>query len=280
MNLSGKVAVVTGATGGVGSALVRKFAAAGTKVAAVDLDQDKLDALIAEIGASNAVGFALDVSDRVAYSALLDNVEERFGPLDFLCNVAAIMPVAPFDAEDPDLTDRVIDVNLRAVVHSTKDAARRMRPRGSGHIVNVASGAGWLAGGGVSTYCASKFGLVGYSESVAQELSGTGINISVVAPGVVKTDLSKGFAQVRGVRAVEPEEVADGILSVIHKPQFAKFVPAPLGVMSLMFSGMPYRVRDFLTRISGTRNIALKSDMAQRAEYERWVADGAHRERV
>lgn len=271
MTLNGKVGVVTGATGGVGSALAERLARKGAKVAMADLKQDALDAVAARIG-DNVLPMALDVSDRGAYSRYLDAVEERLGPLDFLCNVAAIMPISAFDDERPAMTSRILDVNLEAVIHSTKDAARRMKQRGSGHIVNVVSGAGWLAGGGVATYVASKFGVLGYSESVAMELRGTGVAISVVAPAVIKTEMSKGLKDVRGVRAVEPWEVADAIIAVLEKPRFAKFVPKSIGVMCMTFSAVPYRVRHFLTRVTGTDLLLLKADRNARADYERAVA--------
>jgi short-subunit dehydrogenase len=275
--LRGKVAVVTGASGGVGSALAAHLAREGVKVAMADLDQEALDAVAATIDAPGVVAMALDVSDSAAYTRYLDEVELRLGPIDILCNVAAIMPIARFEEERDEMTARILAVNLAAVIHSTKDASRRMKARGSGHIVNVASGAGWLAGGGVATYCASKFGLVGYTESVAMELRGTGVDISVVAPAVIKSEMSKGLKDVRGVRAVEPWEVAAGIVDVLRRPRFAAFVPKSIGVMSLGFSAVPYPIRHFLTRISRTDLLLLNADRSARADYEQRVAAAVER---
>jgi short-subunit dehydrogenase len=188
--------------------------------------------------------------------------------------VAAIMPISAFDEERDAMSVRIVAVNLEAVIHSTKEAARRMKPRGSGHIVNVASGAGWLAGGGVATYVATKFGVVGYSESVSMELRGSGVDISVVAPAVIKTEMSKGLKDVRGVRAVEPWEVADGIIDVLQYPRFAAFVPRSIGVMAMGFSAVPYKLRHFLTRISRTDLLLLNADQSARVDYERRVAAG------
>jgi short-subunit dehydrogenase len=272
---SGKTAIVTGASGGVGSALAKQLIREGAKVAMLDLEQDKLDAVAAEAG-GETLPLAVDVSDREAYTNVFDQVEERLGGLDFLCNVAAIMPISPFDAEREAVTSKIIDVNLHAVIHSTQEAARRMKRRGDGHIINVASGAGWLAGGGVATYCATKFGVVGYSESVAMELRGTGVDISVVAPAIVKTQMSTGLKDVRGVRAVEPEEVAEAIVKTLKNPgKFAVFVPAGIGVMSLMVSGMPYKIRHMITRLTRTDLLLLKADMSKRAEYESRVLGSA-----
>jgi short-subunit dehydrogenase len=271
-SLNGKVAVVTGASGGVGSALARKLAQRGVKVAMADLHQDKLEAVAASITSGTVLPMALDVSEREAYSRYLDEVELRLGPIDFLCNVAAIMPISPFDEERNDMTQRILDVNLGAIIYSTKDACRRMKARGSGHVVNVASGASWLAGGGVATYCASKFGLLGYTESVKMELRGTGVEVSVVVPAVIKSEMSKGLKDVRGVRAVDPAEVADGIIRVLERPKFAEFVPKSIGVMSLGFSAVPYRIRHLLTRVSRTDLLLLQADQSARTDYEQRLA--------
>lgn len=269
-SLAGKTAIVTGATGGVGNALAHALAREGVKVAMADLDQEKLDEAAAKVGAG-AIGMALDVSDREAFSAYIDEVERQLGPLDILCNVAAIMPVGDFDLEKSATTDRIIEINLLGVIHSTKDAAHRMKRRGQGHIVNVASGAGWIAGGGGATYCASKFGVVGYSESVALELRGSGVEISVIAPAVIKTEMSTGLTEVRGVRAVEPSEVADAIVECLKHPRFAVFVPKAIGVMAMSFSAIPHRARHFIARMANTDKLLLTADMSKRADYEHRV---------
>jgi short-subunit dehydrogenase len=266
---------VTGASGGVGSALAVQLAREGVKVAMLDLDQAKLDAVAAQAG-GETLPLAVDVSDLEAYTNVFDQAEEHLGTVDFLCNVAAIMPISPFDAERAAVTTKIIEVNLHAVIHSTQEAARRMKRRGEGHIINIASGAGWLAGGGVATYCATKFGVVGYSESVAMELRGSGVDISIVAPAIIKTQMSTGLKDVRGVRAVEPSEVAEAIVRTLRNPgKFAVFVPPSIGAMALTFSAVPYRIRHLLTRLSRTDLLLLKADMGQRAEYESRVTGGA-----
>ena len=147
-SFAGRTAIVTGATGGVGSALAKKLAEdEGMKVAMADLDQAKLDEVAAGIR-GETLPKALDVSDPQAYTAYIDEVEQQFGPLDYLCNVAAIMPINDFDAEDDAMTHQIIAVNLEAVIHSTKEAARRMKTRGSGHVVNPPPAPGGLPGAG------------------------------------------------------------------------------------------------------------------------------------
>jgi NAD(P)-dependent dehydrogenase (short-subunit alcohol dehydrogenase family) len=266
-SLSGKVAIVTGGTGGVGNALAKALVREGAKVGFCDLDPAKVEAAVPEVG-GGAIGRAVDVTDIDAYRAFIDEVEREHGPLDILVNVAAIMPIGRFEEEKDSTSKRIIDINLTAVVLSTKEAARRMKPRGSGHIVNVASGAGWVAGGGGATYCASKFGVVGYSESVALELHGTGVDISVIAPAVIKTEMSAGLKEVRGLKPSTPEDVAEAIIGGLKRPRFAVFQPKAMGAMAFMFSAMPYRIRHGLARVAKSDKLLLDFDPGARSAYE------------
>ena len=270
--VAGRVALVTGAAGGIGRELARRLATDGARVALADLDQAAVDAVAEELPAG-VIARALDVTDADAYAALMDEVEATLGPLDILCNVAGVMPLGPFDEEDRATTEQTIAVNLLAVMQSTKEAARRMRPRNDGHIVNVASGGGWVAAGGGATYSASKFGVVGYSESVALELRGTGVEISVIAPAIVKTALAAGLQRVRGLPELEPETVADAIVQALERPRFAVFVPRRMGVMALAFSGMPHGIRHRISRAMRADRLLLHADMRARETYENHTFD-------
>ena len=119
------------------------------------------------------------------------------------------MAVGPFDEEDEATAVRQLEINLHAVIHGTKEAVRRMKPRGTGHIVNVASSAGKTGFPNLATYCATKHGVVGLSEAVRVELRGTGVEISVVMPAIVRTELAAGLAERAASRCSTPEEVAD-----------------------------------------------------------------------
>ena len=146
-SLSGKVAVVTGGARGIGQALARALAREGVVVAIGDLDAAAAEAAAAELG-NGSIGLALDVTDRPGFTAFLDEVEQRLGPLDILVNNAGIMHVTPLDEEDDASVTRQLEINLHAVIHGTQEAMRRMRPRNTGHIVNVASLAGRAAAPG------------------------------------------------------------------------------------------------------------------------------------
>lgn len=271
-NLAGKVAFVTGAAQGAGYATAKALARHGVKVALADLDGAKVVAAAEQIG-GGAIGLGLDVTDRADYVAALDEAELSLGPIDILINNAGIMPVGPFVQETDATSQRVIEINFHAMLFGSKQAVRRfLARRARGHIVNVASGAGWIPGGGGVSYSGSKFAVVGFSQALAWELHGTGIDVSVVAPAVIKTQLGAGLADVKGLRKVDAEDVGAAIVKGLQRPRFAIWVPFEMGVLALTMSALPYRLRALLARLTNADRLLLQADSQARAAYESSIA--------
>ncbi len=271
-NIQGKVALVTGAAQGAGFATARALAAEGVKVALVDLDATAVKSAAAEIGGS-AIGLAVDVTDHHAYLEALDETERVLGPLDILVNNAGIMPIGPFDQETDATAARVVEINFHAMLFGSKQALRRFKAHGiNGHIINVASGAGWIPGAGGVSYGGSKAAVVAFSEALNWELHGTGIEVSVVAPAVIKTRLGDGLADVKGLRKVTPDDVAGGIVKCLKKPRFVVWVPFEMGILSVFMCGLPYRARAAIARLTNADKLLLTADSTARSNYEQSIA--------
>jgi NAD(P)-dependent dehydrogenase (short-subunit alcohol dehydrogenase family) len=272
-SLHGNVVAITGGGRGIGRAIARALSAQGARVAVCDLDGATAGATAAELG-GDAIGLACDVTDHAALIAFIDTVEQRLGPLDVLINNAGIMPVTPLVDEDDASIARQLELNLRAVIVGTREAMRRMTPRRGGHIVNVASVAGRTGFPHLATYCATKHGVVGLSEAVRAELRGTGVEVSVVMPSLVNTELASGISQAK-VKTVEPEEVAAAVVAALQVPRFDVFVPKATGRLVGMGAMLPRRAREAVARIVGGHDVTRGADPAARAAYEARAARSA-----
>jgi NAD(P)-dependent dehydrogenase (short-subunit alcohol dehydrogenase family) len=272
-SLTGKVVAITGGGRGIGRAIAQALTREGARVAVGDLDQESAERTAAELG-GDTVGLGIDVTDRPALVAFLDEVEQRLGPLDVLVNNAGIMVVTPLTEESPDSIARQLDLNLRAVIHGTQEAMRRMVPRRTGHIVNMASIAGRSGFPNLITYSASKFGVVGLSEAARAELRGTGVEVSVVMPAVVRTELVAGLADSR-VKAVEVDDVAAEVVSALKHPRFDVFVPRSNGPLVQLTSPLPRTWRDAIGRWIKADRPLLEADRSARAAYEARAAASA-----
>ena len=272
-SLSGRVAVVTGGGRGIGKAIAKALVDEGARVAIGDLDGSAAAQAAAELG-RDTLGMQLDVTDHAGYTAFLDEVERRLGGIDVLVNNAGIMPVTPLAEEDAASIVRQLEVNLHAVIHGTQEAVRRMVPRRTGHIVNMASIAGRLGFPNLATYSATKHGVVGLSESVRWELRHTGVEISVVMPSVVRTELTAGLASSR-VPPVTAEDVAAEVVRALQFPRFDVFVPRANGPLVQATAVLPRRVREALARALRIDQPLLKADRAARAAYEERAAASA-----
>ena len=265
-SLTGKVAVVTGGGRGIGKAISHALAREGVRVAIADLDAAVAQQAAAEVG-GGAVGLALDVTDRPAFTAALDQLERDLGPMDILVNNAGIMPVGPIEHESDATTLRQLELNLHAVIHGSREAVRRMKPRGTGAIVNVASLAGKAGAPGGATYSACKHGVVGLCESLRGELYGTGVEVHVVMPAFVNTELAAGTKEIRGVKRSTPEDVADGFVEALKYGYFEVWVPKNLKALMISTAITPRRFSEWLGRKMGGTAL-MHADKGARAAYE------------
>jgi NAD(P)-dependent dehydrogenase (short-subunit alcohol dehydrogenase family) len=278
-SLTGKVVVITGGARGIGNAIAHALAREGALVAIGDLEAAAADAAAAQLG-GRSLGLALDVTDRPGFTAFLDAVEQRLGPLDILVNNAGIMPLGPFEDESDASVTRQLEINLHAVIYGTQEAVRRMRPRQTGHIVNIASLAGRAAAPGLATYCATKHAVVGFSETVRAELRGSGVEITVVLPGFARTELATGVPDLRGVKRVTPEEIAAATVAALKAPRFDVWVPRRLGPLISFGAVLPRRWREAVSRAMNSDHVA-DTDRRARAAYEARAAESApHAEQI
>jgi len=273
-SLHGKVAVVTGGGRGIGKALALALTSEGCRVAIGDVDVAAAKAAAAELG-NGAVGLHVDVTDRPGFTAFLDDVERRLGPIDVLVNNAGIMAVGPLDEEDEATAVRQVEINLHGVIHGTKQAMRRMKPRGTGHIVNIASSAGKTGYPHIATYSATKHGVVGLSEGARAELRGTGVEVSVVMPNFVNTELSTGMGEVPAFKNSSVEDVADAVVDALRFPRFDVFVPRSIGPTWAVVNLLPRRAREALGRALKIDRALMQADHGARAAYEARAAASA-----
>lgn len=227
--LAGKVALVTGASSGIGEATAVALAAAGAKVAIAARRADRLEALAARIekAGGTALRIEADVTSNDDVTAMVDKVVTEWGRLDILVNNAGVMLLSP--AADAELDDwrRMIELNLLALMGVTKAALPHLRAA-KGHIVNVSSVAGRVANPGASGYAATKFGVVGFSESLRREVYADKVRVTVIEPGLVRTELGDhvtnpaakaGLDQrLAAMEALTAEDIAAAILYAVGQP--------------------------------------------------------------
>lgn len=188
--LTGRVALVTGGSRGIGRAIAEQLASAGASVAVVARSQEGAEAAAAELPGGGHRGYECDVADEAGVNALVRAVETDLGSLDILVNNAGITEDnLLLRLKDADW-ERVMDVNLKGAFHTIRAAARGMMRRRDGRIINITSVVGVAGNAGQANYAAAKAGLIGLTKSVAKELASRGILCNAVAPGFIETEMT------------------------------------------------------------------------------------------
>ena len=230
-DLTGQVAVVTGATSGIGAATARSLAAAGAKVVVSGRREDRLASLAAELerDGREVRSVACDLGTNEGAQAVVDAAISAFGRLDVLVNNAGVMFLSPIDDADPADWDAMIRVNLLGVMYASRAALPRMRQQKSGHIVNVSSVSGRFAGPTQGGYNASKWGVNGFSEALRREVHQDGIKVTLIEPGIVATELTDHIPHeatktryegiVGQMEPLQSEDIAASIRFVVSQPR-------------------------------------------------------------
>ena len=193
--LKDRVAVVTGAAGGIGRAICRRYLEEGVKIVALDVNAEALKDLVGDLKAAEErlLRVAVDIADYAKVKDAVDRGAAKFGKLDILVNNAGWDVAAPFLKTEPDLWDKIIAINLKGPLNLHKAALPHLIAAGGGKVVNVASDAGRVGSSGESVYSACKGGLIAFSKTIARECARDNVRVNVVCPGPTDTALLRSF---------------------------------------------------------------------------------------
>src|ERR671917_408838 len=227
--LHDKVAVVTGASSGIGAATVRALSAEGASVVAGARRKERLDGLVEDVtwDGGKAIAVGCDVTDERQAHALIDRAIDEFGRIDILVNNAGVMLLSKVEKGLSDEWRRMFDVNVLGLLYATDAAVGAMKEQGVGHIVNVSSVAGRKTRPTVGVYSGTKFAVNAISEALRQEVLEDGIRVTVVEPGAVATELTdhitdeevrEGLKQ-RRIEPLQPEDIANAVAYAVGQPQ-------------------------------------------------------------
>ncbi len=264
--LEGRVALITGAASGIGRATAVRLHALGAALGLVDIDAAGLQEVERELGRAAAATLVsrVDVSDAVACRRMVAEVQGRFGRVDVLVNSAGVVRPGPLETVTDDDVEREIRVNLLGVIHASRAVLPVMRQQGCGHIVSIASMAALTPVPGEAVYCASKYGVRGFSLALALELRRSPIRVSVIHPDAVDTPMlavesTRSAAPLAFSGTVlSPAAVVDAVVRVLQTGQRERSVPASRGWLAALVGLIPPlhdRVVDRLER-AGARELA------------------------
>jgi NAD(P)-dependent dehydrogenase (short-subunit alcohol dehydrogenase family) len=274
IDLAGAVVLVTGGGRGIGRATALAFAERGARVCIGDRDGRAAEEARAAIG-RDARAFTVDVTSRASFAKYVQDALEAYGRIDVLVNNAGVMPLGSFLDQADSISRVTLDVNVWGLVHGMRLVLPAMIAAGRGHIVNVASMAGKIPIPGMAIYNASKFAAVGLTAAVRREFAESGVSVSAVLPGAVRTALASGVPLGRGLPTVNPEVVAEAVIRSVDTRRAEIPVPGFLRGWDLLSAIVPERLMSFGRRMIGDNRALTSVDPAKRGAYEQRVAEQA-----
>lgn len=231
--LTGKVALVTGASSGIGEATALALAAAGAEVAISGRRRERLDGLVARIAADGGRALALpgDVAIESDATQSVEDTVSQLGRIDIVVNAAGVNEAGGVESLSLDKWRKVIDINLMGTIYTCAAAFPHMKAQGGGDIINISSTSGRRSAGAFASYSTSKFGVTGFTESLRQECGGVGIRVAVIEPGATETDIASSISDpvwraaiqqhVTKEGAMKASDIADAILFIVRLPSRA-----------------------------------------------------------
>lgn len=269
-NIRGKTIAITGAARGIGYATAKALLARGARVVIGDRDVALQESAVAQLTKLGPVsGYPLDVTDRESFSAFLDKARtDGGGRIDVLINNAGVMPIGPFVDETEQSIRSTLEVNLYGVIAGCQLVLPDMIARRSGHIINIASLSGLIPVPGQVVYVGAKFGVVGLTAALADEVAPHNVDVSVIMPPFTNTELISGTKSGGAIKPVEPEEIAAAIVKTLDKPKTHVSVPAPLRFTAQAAQMLGPRGRRWLNNKLGLDRVFLDFDTSARKKYE------------
>ena len=223
-NFVSKVAIVTGSSKGIGKSIACELAKNGFDVVITSRDQKEASKVAGDLEKEfgiKSIGIAADIQNKLQVQKLVRNTIKEFNQVDVLVNNAGVLIVKPLEETTENDWDYVLDTNLKGTYLCSKEVLAYMMPKKSGCIINISSGAGKSGYGELAAYCASKFGVIGLTESLAEEVNQYGITVIAICPGAVATDMQKQFMsekdyEIKKHDMISPVKVAEKTLDAIN----------------------------------------------------------------
>ena len=268
--IRGKTIAITGAARGIGYATAKALLARGARVVIGDRDVALQESAVVQLTKLGQVsGYPLDVTDRESFASFLGKARtDGGGHVDVLINNAGVMPIGPFLDQSEQAIRSSIEVNLYGVIAGCQLVLPDMIARRSGHIINIASLSGLIPVPGQVVYVGAKFGVVGMSAALADEVAPHGVDVSVIMPPFTNTELISGTKTGGTIKPVEPEDIAKAVIKTLEKPKTHVSVPTPLRFTAQAAQMLGPRGRRWLNKRLGLDRVFLDFDTGARQGYE------------